>query len=271
MAGSEPFDALRSIEIALRLLVRDVLGASKWLNSQGAPDESELERRKSEEQRRRDGVVVSSQLLDYTEIFHLTGLIVKNWDQFKPALDDKRRTETFFGIINDVRNNIAHSRDLAPFEKDLLSGISGLLRSQIALYRSSEGRSSRYYPLIESVKDNFDIEGRWSEPEFLKVRPRLEVGYVLSFAGNAFAARGKPVQWIITKDHYSDASDEVVAEGDSVSFQYEVTEADVSERLTLIVRITTSSRYHRYMDGYPYPHDDHREFFYAVNPPDEDQ
>jgi hypothetical protein len=36
----EPTDALRSIETALRLVIRDVLGAKDWLKAAGAPEEA---------------------------------------------------------------------------------------------------------------------------------------------------------------------------------------------------------------------------------------
>jgi hypothetical protein len=89
-----------------------------------------LRERQAEAAKRPDGAVVSIDLLDYTEIYHLTGMIERNWEKFKPAFNDKGRTLAFFGVVKDVRNSVAHSRDLLPFERDLISGIAGQLRNQ---------------------------------------------------------------------------------------------------------------------------------------------
>lgn len=81
----EPTDALRSIETALRLVIRDILGRDAWFKAKGVPDVEKLRERQDEERRRRDGVVLSDDLLNFTETYHLTEMIEKNWDQFKPV------------------------------------------------------------------------------------------------------------------------------------------------------------------------------------------
>lgn len=270
----EPTDALRSIETALRLAIVDVLGEQSWLDAPGAPDRTKLLERREEESKRRDGAKVSQLLLDYAETYHLTGVVKQNWDKFAPVFSDRERTRALLGIVEDVRNSVAHSRDLIPFERDLVSGIAGMMRNQVSLYRSSRITSARYYPLIESIKDHFGDEGH---PEHGPVPPgqRIEVGSVISFTGSAFNAKGRPVRWQIlpVKDQIfmpSDHSKIEAAIGDSVHFEYEVTENDVHELFALNVRITAESRWHRNMPGHREPYDDQRIFLYSVNPPDED-
>ena len=140
----EPTDALRAIENALRIVIREILGRQGWLSATGAPDEGRLRERQVEESKRRDGAAVSADLLDYTETYHLTGLIGRNWEKFQPIFNDKARTLAFFGVIEDVRNSVAHSRDLVPFERDLISGIAGQIRNQVSLFRSSRTESTKY-------------------------------------------------------------------------------------------------------------------------------
>lgn len=271
----EPNDALRSIEIALRLVVRDVLG-SDWQDAKGAPNKDELDKRRQEEAKRRDGTVVSDDLLDYTETYHLTDIVEKNWESFKPVFDDKARTVAFFGVLKDVRNSIAHSRDLVPFERDLISGIAGQLRSQVALFRSMNNSSSRYYPLIEDVVDNFGHRGMKSgEAGSYSPTLRLEVGDTLTFSGKAFNAKGKPVRWYIITGSVFPASTrkKEVAVGDSVTFNYTISEDDVSESRLLVIRIESDSKYHlRAISNLTLdsaePYDDERGFWYSVNPPD---
>ena len=211
-------------------------------------------------------------LLDYAETYHLTKLIEKNWDKFQPVLKDKARTLTYFGVIEDVRNSVAHSRDLVPFERDLISGIAGHMRNQVALFRSGNNQSAKYYPLIESIKDNFGIEGLNSRLDYMVVdtaSTRLDVGSVLTFDGRAFNAKGRPVTWQLAPSSPSTINGSClnvadVAKGDSVTFDYAITEANVSEHLIITIQIVADSRYHRH--GYI---DDTRKFHYAVNPPDE--
>jgi hypothetical protein len=265
MRSVEPTDALRSIETALRLVIRDVLGDEGWLAAAGSPDRAPLEQKRTEENKRRDGAAVSSNLLDYTETYQLTNLVLKNWESFKPVFSDKARTESFFGVVADVRNSVAHSRDLVPFERDLISGVAGQLRNQVSLFRSSVNQSSKYYPLIESVKDQFGLEGfRGGNPYDRPLPIRLEVDDVITFTGSAFNARGKPVKWKVAHPARYPRDTADVAEGDSVSFQYTVTEADVEEYFRLSVQITTDSRYHR-ISGGDGVYDDQREFIYSVN------
>ncbi len=266
----DPTEALRTIEVALRLAIREVLG-EYWLNASGAPDSTKLRERCDEERRRRDGAVASKDLLNYTETYHLTELIEKNWDKFKPVFRDKARTVAFFGVIKDIRNNIAHSRELVPFERELISGIAGLIRNQISLYRSSVNSSSKYYPLIESVTDNFGRRGSDPDRDGVRSGPRLEVGDTLTFTGSAFNARGKPVTWELlkTRTHSFLVSDEPaldMADGDSVILQYRVQEDDVQESFHLAIQIKTNSRFHRHAEE---KYDDRRDFIYPVNPPEE--
>jgi hypothetical protein len=71
-----PTDDLRSIETALRHVIRDIFGDDGWLSSTGAPDEERLREKQIEEDKRRDGTSVSTNLLDYTETRKVPNRIV---------------------------------------------------------------------------------------------------------------------------------------------------------------------------------------------------
>lgn len=263
--GMDPTDALRAIETALRLSIHKVLGDS-WLAVSGAPDRSSLEEKRQAEAKRRDGAVTSDALLEYTEIYHLTQMVLRNWEPFKPVFKDKKRTEVYFGVVEDVRNTIAHSRDLIAFERDLLSGIAGQLRAQVSRFRNDLDGSTVYYPLIEKVQDGFGNPGlAASEHGYERPVARVDVGEELTFTGTAFAADGNPVIWKIQKTNSRHISIEQieVAHGDTVEFSYRFAEGDVNEDLHFGVLIATPSKYHRYQGAT----DDIRYFHYQVNPP----
>jgi hypothetical protein len=281
----DPEKALASIETALRLAIRHVLGRANWLQASSAPGQQELEKRQANDNRR-DGVVVSNDLLNYAYTRELTGLIEANWDQFEPVFNDKQRTLAHFGVINDVRHAIAHARDLVPFERELISGIAGQLRNQVSLYRSKIANpASGYYPLIESLTDNFGNEAFLNSiPVDVNApvpRPtRLDVGTELTFSGSAFNVRGKPVKWHMRLElpHMRVTALKEVAEGDSVTFDYVVREREVGELVVMMIYIAADSRYHLHELRLPksssegvrpnFKYDDSAEFVYAVNPPD---
>ena len=271
----EPSQSLRIIETSLRLIVREKLPS--WQTAPGAPSIAALEGKQGEESRRRDGAVVSTDLLDYTATYELTKLILKNWDAgFHSVFDDKKRTESFFAILEDVRNTIAHNRDLLAFERDLLTGIAGMLRNQVAIARSSSNRSMNYYPLIETVTDNFG-NGPYSLREALAGNlpdtTRLEVGDELVFEGSASAIEGQEAIWKVFLTPFSEPLGSyqvrpVNARGNEVTLRLPITEDDIGETMKVRVLLTTEARYHRHPVSYNLEaHDDSREFLYAVNPP----
>lgn len=258
-------DALRAIETALRLSIFKVLDDG-WLSASGAPDIAKLEEKRAAEAKRRDGAITSDNLLEYTETYHLTQIVLRNWEAFQPVFRDKKRTEVYFGILEDVRNSIAHSRDLITFEKDLLSGIAGQLRAQVSRFRNDLDGSTAYYPLIEKVRDSLGNPGlSASERGYDKPIARIDVGEELSFAGSAFSADGNSVIWKVqkTRSRHISTEQHEVAVGDSVEFSYRFTEADVNEHLHFGIVVSTPSKYHRHAGAT----DDIRYFHYQVNPP----
>jgi len=265
----EPTLALSVIETSLRLIIQSRL--PDWETNSAAPDVVTLREKQTEEARRRDGAVVSSELLDFTNTYDLTKLITSNWEAFKPVFDDKRRTETYFSVLEDFRNTIAHSRELLEFERDQLSGIAGLIRNQVAIARSSTNKSSDFYPLIEKVVDRFGngpSAAIWSSLEREEIR--LEVGDELVFTVSANPASGQEALWKLVIPQMTGVFhtdwDPVLATGDNVTLRLTLTEFHVGEDFRIHVILTTASPHHRHSLG-ANGYDDYREFSYAVNPP----
>lgn len=258
----DPSDSLRAIEVALRLAIRHVIGGA-WIDASGAPDISRLEEKRQVERKRRDGAAISSDLLEYVETYHLTTMIKQNWEAFKQVFDDRQRTLVYFKVVEDVRNSIAHSRDLMEFERDLVSGIAGQIRNQVSMYRALVDESSKYYPSIEKVTDGFGTPGE--DAHYAIPTTRVDVGDLLTFEASAFSADGRPVIWYLQKtkqSQYVSTERHEVARGDSVNFSYRTTEEDVSENFYIGVVIATESKFHRHPG-----HDDLKFYRYQVSPP----
>jgi hypothetical protein len=264
----DPAAALASTESALRHIVRSVLG-DVWIRELDAEKRAALESKRTAEDKKRDGVTVSTDLLDYTEFYTLTELILKQWDQgfgFKPVFDDKTRTQVFFSFVEDMRNAIAHSRELVIFERELLSGISNLLRNQVVEFRTRDEPASAHYPVVESVRDD---SGKTGSPGPTR---RLEVGQQVRFTARGIDPKGRDLQWALLGGLSIPSGwgpGIVQAFGNAVELIYEVRPTDVGEEFWIRIDVshTGPSPHHRH-SGLAGKWDDSVTFAYAVNPPD---
>jgi hypothetical protein len=176
----EPYEAVNSLEGSLRGLVQDVLG-DQWIESSGV-DREALERRRTEEAARRKGAAVEQNLLAYTHLYELRKAINKNWEKFKPGLGDKKRFDVYMDRLEGFRNAPMHSRELLPFERDLLSGMVGELRNIVTIFRSQQGPDRKYYPVVETIVDSFGNEMEDIEARLTMTDLRLQVGDTVEFA-----------------------------------------------------------------------------------------
>ncbi|WP_139169822.1 hypothetical protein [Mycolicibacterium fluoranthenivorans] len=150
----DAYAELISAETALRAIIR--LAVPNWMNDLNSSAVASLEAKLAEEAKRRDGIQVSQDLLDYTEIYELQTIINKHWDAVKPILDDKKRTDVYLGIIFDVRNSIGHSRPVYGAERLLLAGAAGQIRNQLARYKAHSDGPQRHYPSLDSARDSME-------------------------------------------------------------------------------------------------------------------
>ena len=265
------------METSLRLAIRHVLGDA-WQSS--INDLAQLENKREEDRRRRDGAIVNDDLLSYVEFYHLSKIIKDKWNpHFAAVFKEQKRTEVFLGVLEDVRNAIAHSRELLQFERELVAGISGHLRNQVTIYRTSSEPVAAHYPLIESVVDNFGSNGfpvlvMEVERPRGALMPRLEVGDIVSFTCQGSDVRGRELEWhVLTEvERFKGQSSAVTWQrGSPVVIDWQPGEEHVSESLVVYVRTRAAdARFRRkrdltvyYLDEY----DDVRTFYYAVNPP----
>lgn len=188
------------------------------------------------------------------------------------GFDSKARTKLWIEALEDVRNAIAHSRPLLQFERELAAGVSGQLRNQITIYRTSKEPANQHYPVIESVRDRF---GQPSLPPHSyfgdRTLVRLDVGDVLSFDCTGSDQRGRDLEWALY-GLVNDLDGEVEiasAQGASAVLSWMVAENFVGESKLFRVRLrAVGARHFRYQDGWPVvSYDDQASFAYAVNPP----
>lgn len=264
----EPSAAIAVIETDLRHLVRAVLEKAHgpdWLaKSLDAVKVDELQARLAEERKRRAPARVSSDPLAYTHLYELRKVIEKNWQEFSPALGEKKEFVVLMDKAEDFRNPPAHSRELLPHERSLLEGIAGTVRTQVTMYVSSQDPDKRHYPIIESIRDSF---GNEPTSEMLNFNPlvdtglTLQVGAVVEFDARGWDPQGRDLTW--RWDVTSTTSDSPIVSGNDVHFTWSPTEDNVGAVCFLRVEMLSSGRYHRGAGDV----DHYVTFRYSVEPP----
>lgn len=272
----DAYAELVAAETALRDVVRASLG-DRWRDDFNADQISALESRRNEEDKRRDGITVSQDLLDYTETYHLKSMLNKHWSDVKPILDDKARAAVYLDILLDVRNTIAHSRPVMPPERLLLAGAARQIQNQLAKYRSSRNGPGDHYASINSAKDSMGTDGheyiglpiRRGDPGSpVPVIPRLNVGDTIEFELSGSDPRGRDLNWRgWHRDgsgffSISNATADFESRGNVVVFKWVVSEFEVGENHVVVFALANTGKYHL-IDG----RDDARQFTYHVNPP----
>ena len=264
--------ALAGVEIALRLAVRAVF--PDWQEELHADQLKRLEKVRRTETNKKEGVQASDDLLDYLELHKLVSLIQDNWSKFEPVFEDEQQTKVLLSLVCKFRNSVAHSRDLVKFEQDLVRGVSGMLRNQVSMFRTSSENAARYYPVIESLTDSFGrpgiSESNWRERN---LHQRIDVGHPLSVRGRASASRGREIRWyVLWTDEGLFVGGcpgekwDLIAAGEDVEFDVEVNERVIGEKKELLIAIVADSKYHRSTTGW----DDLRAFHFSVSPPDDE-
>lgn len=263
----EPSAAIAIIETDLRELARSVLGekfGAKWIEAVLDTDAiAELEGRREEERKRRSPAIVVEDLIAYTHAYELQTMIERRWELFATSLGKKREFTVLMDKVNDYRNAPAHSRELLPYERSLLEGIAGEVRTKVIAYRSSQAPDASYYPIIESVRDSFGTSASLRSPihaaDVTVTGRRLHVGDVVRFECRGWDPQSRKLTWVL-----SNIGAETIAKaaGSEVVIELVVRDQNVGAGFYPHIRVVSAGRYHRH-EGY----DQEVIFHYAVDPP----
>lgn len=258
-----PYEELVAAETALREVVRLCIGSS-WQSDLDDEKLQKLEQKRKDEDSRRDGVVVSDDLLDYAEAFHVKDLVLKNWEKTRAILLDKKRAEVLMSVMLDVRNAIAHSRPVHRHERHLLAGVAGLLQNMLAVHRNSLDGPSAHYASINYARDSFGTEAGGSDGSNDAVVRRLNPGEKVSFELSASDPFSRNVRWRAVLYHETSATPIVLGgfDGAESEYDWEVTDEHFGENKRVTFFMSNSSGFTR-CDGA----DQSVSFSYHVNPP----
>lgn len=151
---------LKIIENALRdniLFALEIKYGKNWINELKLSDEikEKWNKKMIEETKRFNGMIIDTRLLYYSEFHDLHNIIDKHWDDvFKEVFKNKKQIDVLLDIIEAFRISIAHNRELMIFQKNLLKGASGMIRSFMTEYRANRESIDSYYPKFENILVN---------------------------------------------------------------------------------------------------------------------
>jgi hypothetical protein len=253
----EPAEAINVVESVLRQAITQVLGIA-WSASFAL---EELECRRTEEAKSRNGAVVEEDLLAYMHLYELRKIIVKAWASFKPIFNDQKRFNVYMDRLEDFRNAPMHSRTLLPFERDLLAGIAGELRNSLTLWRSQKAPDMTWYPVVESITDSLgnDLSSATGN---VVVPARLQVGDELTFRCVGSDPQNRVLTWTLSQ--FALGGPELDrATGAEATLTWRVTEVHVAETCIVVIRMQSDGKYHRFTWGGDFS----LSAFYTVDPP----
>lgn len=252
-------ESINLIEQVLRDLIREIMGES-WQQHPGL-NLAKLEEKRDADGASRRGVVGGDDIINFLEFYHLQAIIEKNWHRFEPALGKKKYFTAYMDRLEGLRNPAMHSRDLLPFEEQLVLGITGELRNLVTIFRSEQGPDMNYYPEITQIVDI--THGVTLPASGGNIDITLRPGDVVEFRCVATDPQARPIHWQLDVMISTGGVETIAtATGDEVIMTWPVAENNVREAAVVAFSMTGDGKYHRH---------GHRDAFhgvhYRVDPP----
>ena len=145
-----------SVRDVIALVLSKKFGAD-WINSLRITSEriQKWRERKEAEETRLRGVPLETRLIYYADFYDLSNIIDKHWDDdLRDVFQDKKNTMFFLKEAEKFRDPHAHRRELFDYQKHLIKGISGEIRTRIMMYRGKGENPDNYFPVIEAANDS---------------------------------------------------------------------------------------------------------------------
>lgn len=252
-----PEEQISALENVLRDLIERVLSdkyGAGWLThlKVGEDRVALWAERREEESKRRPGVSVDPRLLFYSEFTDLANIIDKHWDDgFIDCFRDKKRIQLDLKRLLGYRNPAAHSRQVVvPWEQDLISGLTGLIRNEVTIYLSGKAATKDepdFYARIEEVVDHFGnryvgkaTNGRGSGTP----SQRLYVGDILTLQCRGADPQGKELYW----DMHTLGAVSQNFKGNTGRFDYEITNSAVGVNTAFLIHLRCLERPYSRLD-----------------------
>jgi len=180
-------------ENTLRYLIIDVIGGDDDAPFKVSNDRVEKWKEKREiEHKKNNEISFEKRLIYYSDFYDLRTIITKNWELFLPILKDKKRFEVFFSEAENLRNTVAHGRNLTLSQENLLHGITSDIKNLITIYHNKNEMKDDFFIRISKVNDN--LGNVWGEKISPKM-PVLRVGDEYELVVEANDPKGREIEY----------------------------------------------------------------------------
>ena len=253
--------ALRDTENALRDFIADCLEkafGSGWEDQLGVKPEKieKWKARREDERIKMRGVAIEERLLYYSDFYDIATILRKHWSHFQDALIEIKSVEMWLSELERYRDSDAHRRELFPYQKYLILGISGEIRARLVRFRSKMDDIDSHFPRIESARDSLGASWILGKSVAPSEPATVRVGDTIEFVVAATDPMGEHIEYGY-RLHPLGSS----AWGLQNCFQYLVQEADIGKRKEFMVLIRSPRPHHAHHQW-----DDFAMFLYHILP-----
>lgn len=151
---------LKNLENSLRDFIEYTLSrryGTEWVSAVkvSADRVARWKDRQETEQKRLATDALEGRILYYADFYDLRSIISKHWDDgFAEAFGEKKTVEVLLNEMEKLRDPNAHRRELHEYQKHLVLGVSGELRTRIMKSRGKRESPDDYFPVVEAVTDS---------------------------------------------------------------------------------------------------------------------
>lgn len=258
---------LKSCENSLRDLFHYILSnkfGENWIDLCGVSSDriQQWKDRQIEDERR--FCHYEPRLIYYADFYDLKNILKKNWDKGLSQVFSKYKNyEVFLNLLNEFRNPDAHRRELLPYQKHLIVGISGKIRTDITRYFSMIDTSESYYPRIESVQDSVGNTWAMGKSEAFDKQKVLRPGEQVQFKVSGTDPKGEPISFGL----HPMTTPHAVEWNSSGDFSFTVKESHVQNKLWVSLLLKSDREFHATREVGVGPVDAIVKFGYEVLPP----
>lgn len=262
----EPTKNLKDVENSLQDLIFVILTekyGDKWEENIGVTEDriTKWKERKEEEKKRQQSGTIEERLMYYSDFYDLKTILINKWELFSSIFIDKKTIETFLNQLEKYRDPDAHRRDLFSYQKMLIAGMSGEIRSLITKYHSKKETCNDCFSRIESIRDNFGNSYTIGGSRFCDSKMILRPGDKLEFVVAASDPELLDLEYNIST-HPGTWSDYASTKWQKYNtLQCNITEKNISKMFSVKISIKSPRDYHARSGE-----DDFVEFLYTVLP-----
>lgn len=188
---------------------------------------------------------LDGRLLYYSQFHELETIMYKHWeDGFHEAFPGgKRWLEVMLGEINKLRNPTAHSRELMEYQKHLVLGITGEIRTRIMKFRGLKDDMDSYFPVIEHVADS--LGNKEANPAYgcgIEASEPVRVGDAVEIRVSSTDPLGQPMLYHIGRQRSLAPATWSHENFKTITFE----EADIGKSCDIRIQIKTARGHHAY-------------------------